>query len=219
MNLNDYSLADKDLLEFCREKAARGDFAEKGEVHRLAYIPNHSIVVLGAGNETIKSVKVSACEADGIGVIKRPSGGEAVLVSPQTVCFTCCLLTLTLPRSADFFDRNLDFISGILMELGVLGIERRGISDLCIRDYKFLGSAIYRRPCLILFQAVINLSEPGETIARYLLQPSRMPDYRANRPHEIFVRSLAEQGYTLDAELLKALLENAPFVIPSPKQG
>jgi len=207
MELSAYNLADKKLLEDCRALAAKGNYDPEGEWHRLVFVPLVCSVVLGAGNTISQSVKVEACEADGVSVIKRPSGGEAVLVSPRTMCYSCCLVAAKLPRSAEFFSQNLEHIISVLQERGVTGIVRRGISDLCIGEFKFLGSAIYRSTNLILFQAVINLAEPAEVIARYLLPPLRMPEYRANRPHEAFVRSLAEQGYSLDTQLLQARLE------------
>jgi len=207
MELNAYNLADIKLLEDCRALATKGNYDPEGEWHRLAFIPLARSVVLGAGNTIAQSVKVEACEADGVSVIKRPSGGEAVLVSPRTMCYSCCLLAAKLPRSADYFSENLEHIITTLSGMGVEGTERRGISDLCIGEFKFLGCAIYRSTNLILFQAVINLAEPAEVIARYLLPPLRMPEYRANRPHEAFVRSLAEQGYSLDTQLLQARLE------------
>lgn len=207
MEISNYHLADHALLESCRALAARGGQAPEGKWHRLAFVPEARTVVLGAGNSLAQSVRMDACIADGVSVIKRPSGGEAVLVSPRTICYSCCLVAGKLPRSADYFSQNLEQIIAVLNGLGVRDIERRGISDLCIADYKFLGSAIYRSSSLILFQAVINLAEPGEMIAKYLLPPARMPEYRARRPHEAFVRSLAEQGYDLDAGLLKNLLE------------
>lgn len=208
MELCDYNLPDAALIEAYRIKASAGDFLPEGVLHRLAYVPQNLAVVLGASNSIFSSVNVPACESDGISVIKRPSGGEAVLVSPNTICFSTCLLRDKLPRSGDYFSQNLDFIISVLNDLGVKDIERRGISDLCIGESKFLGSAIYRRPNMILFQSVINLSEPGAVIGRYLLHPNRMPDYRANRPHEEFVRSLLEQGYAIDAASLKELLES-----------
>ena len=207
MDISEYRLADSALIKACRAKAGKSDFPPEGELHRLAYTPEAVSVVLGAGNSILSSVHAQACEAERIAVIKRPSGGEAVLVSPNTVCFSSCYLADKLPRSADYFSQNLEFISGVLAALGVQNIERKGISDLCIGDSKFLGSAIYRRLNMILFQAVINLAEPGKTIARYIQHPGRMPDYRANRPHEQFVRSLAEQGYGIDSGELKYLLE------------
>lgn len=209
MELSTYKLADIALLETCRARASSGDYEPLGEWQRLAFVPEEHMVVLGASNSIDKSVKVDACEKDKLSVIKRHSGGEAVVVSPNTLCYASCFLAKKLPRSADFFSDNLEYISHTLSDFGVRGIERRGISDLSINEDKFLGSAIYRTTNLIFFQAVINLAEPGELIGRYLLQPSRMPDYRANRPHESFVRSLLQQGYALDAKLLKERLENA----------
>ncbi len=203
-----YNLDDKVLLDNCRSMSASVVYESEGEWHRLAFVPQTRMVVLGASNHIATSVIIEACEADNVSVIKRPSGGEAVLVSPQTLCYASCFISTKLPRSADFFSDNLEYITNALSSFGVRGIERRGISDLCIMDSKFLGSAIYRTTNLIFFQAVINLAEPGEVIARYLLQPSRMPDYRANRPHESFVRSLLEQGLPLDAKLLIKRLEN-----------
>lgn len=193
--LSVYDLADAPLIASGRQKAALG-FAEGTiEHHVVQYRYPHTAVVIGASNKPETSINPQACLADGIRIMQRPSGGEAVLISPNTLLFSHIMLGTALPNSQAFFMRNLGYFETALAELGVQDLRFNGISDLCIADRKILGCAIYRRPGMVLFQAVLNVSESPGLIARYLAVPARMPDYREGRPHEDFVTSLHAAGY------------------------
>jgi lipoate-protein ligase A len=68
---------------------------------------------------------------------------------------------------------------------------------VAIGDKKILGSSIYRRRKILFYHAVLNVSEPIETIERYIKHPTREPDYRNGRKHHEFVTSLHAEGYKL----------------------
>jgi len=195
--LQPYNLADLAMIEFCKSRAALVDVQSPREHYAMQYIHPQTVVVLGASNILEASVYADACEMDGVPVIKRPSGGEAVVVSSRTLLFTHCLLDRTPPKSAEIFQENLSYVLRALEAMGVTYLRFNGISDLCIGERKILGCAIYRRPGMALFQAVLNVDLDPILIARYLRQPTRMPDYRRNRPHTEFVTSLRSEGYSM----------------------
>lgn len=200
IELAEYDLADAPLIASCKVKAASRADNLAEEHHVVQYLHPITAVVIGASNKAESSVIASACLDDGVPVIQRPSGGEAVVISPRTLLFSHIMLGSQLPRSRDYFMLNLEVFQTELAKLGVRNLRFNGISDLCIGQKKILGCAIYRRPGMVLFQAVLNLAESPALIARYLAPPSRMPDYRQGRPHEEFVTSLEAEAYQIKAE-------------------
>ena len=108
-----------------------------------------------------------------------------------------------------YFEMYNEMIIKALRSLGVQGLVQKGISDICIRDKKVLGSSIYRNKHVLLYQAVLNISEPVISLEKYLKHPPREPGYRDRRAHRDFVTSLTAQGYHLSAnEIKKAILFN-----------
>ena len=198
--ISTYPLHDSDLIESCLLKAAEGDFPATGENHYSAFIPKATYVSLGASNSIETHVIIENCITDNVLLFKRLSGGEAVYLSPNCVVFSHILISDDLPKSATFFLQNLDRITACLQAFGISNVLARGISDLAIGDKKILGSAIYRRQRVILFQAVLNVCESPWTIERYLKHPPREPDYRHNRPHSDFITSLQKEGYMINSE-------------------
>ena len=66
----------------------------------------------------------------------------------------------------------------------------RGVSDLAIGEKKISGNAQRRMRRSLLFHGTILHGMPADVIARYLRHPSRQPDYRRDRPHDSFLRTL-----------------------------
>jgi lipoate-protein ligase A len=180
----------------------------------LVWIPERTVIVLGQSNEAESAVWTEMAEADGIPVIKRPSGGQTVILTPNTVVISVRLISERLENPRVYFKRVNDIILSALHGMGVENLGQKGISDITIGEKKILGSSIYRKKNLVFYHAVLNVAESPEFIGRYLKHPSREPDYRAGRKHEEFVTSLWEAGYPvlhleirsgIDAELKKRL--------------
>jgi lipoate-protein ligase A len=66
----------------------------------------------------------------------------------------------------------------------------RGISDLAIGEMKVSGNAQRRQRRALLVHGTILYDMPAQLIARYLTQPLRQPDYRQNRAHSAFLRTI-----------------------------
>lgn len=170
------------------------------------FVPNAACLVIGQSNKPDVSLAMELAIADGVKIIRRPSGGEAVFLSQQVAVIAFAAVAEKLVKSSIAFHWILDKIRFALSEQGVMNISQRGISDLAIGDKKILGCSIYRRPHLLFYHAVLNLSEKPENIARYLLHPNREPDYRQHRAHHEFVTSLALEGYSPDLWRMKTTL-------------
>lgn len=177
-----YCLPDKKLIE--------GD--DKGF---LIWIPDKKYVVLGASNVPEEALFVENVLMDQVAVIKRPSGGQAVVITPNNLIISVAFTGKKIDQpKAIFRYANLLIISALEYE-GITGLSMMGISDLAISGKKVLGSAIYRNKDMLIYHAVLNLGEPATTFERYLKHPVKEPDYRLGRKHVDFVSSLKESGY------------------------
>ncbi len=180
---NSYPLPDKKLLETSNLPAF------------CTWIPDQVYVVLGRSNQPEKSVFLERIEQDEVALIKRPSGGEAVVLSPSMVIIACTDSKDNYERSVDFFARCNNLIINALTDLGIENLGQRGISDISSGSHKILGSSMFKAPDRLFYHAVLNVSELPGTIAWYLKHPTREPDYRAGRDHTKFVTSLKDLGY------------------------
>jgi len=175
----------------------------------IAWIPEFFCIVLGQSNKLEESINIEQVGKDNILVYKRPSGGEAVILSPNTLAISFLKRDEPLRSPKRYFEMYNEIIIKALGSLGVQGLVQNGISDICIRDKKVLGSSIYRNKHVLLYQAVLNISEPVLSLEKYLKHPPREPGYRNKRTHKDFVTSLVAQGYHLSAEeIKKAILSN-----------
>ena len=149
-------------------------------------------VVLGAACCPVHDVHLAACEQDGVPVLRRASGGGTVLQGPGCLSYAFVLPLQLHPSLANIRSTNrfiLDRIAGALHRWEP-AITFRGISDLAIGEMKISGNAQRRMRRSLLFHGTILHGMPADIIARYLMHPSRQPDYRKNRPHDSFLRTL-----------------------------
>jgi len=189
----DYTLPDKNLLE-------------NTESELMVWQPEFPVIVLGQSNTPEKSVLLEKALMDGIPVMQRPSGGEAVLLTPNMLIISLILKGKNLPKSSDLFKQVNDHLIAGFKDADLPNVTYRGISDLAINDKKILGSSIYRKHETLFYHAVINYSEAPELIASYLKYPGREPDYRVGRDHVEFVTTLKEAGLEMSlARLIKHL--------------
>lgn len=161
----------------------------------LVWIPSEISIILGASNQPERDLHLDTITGDNIPVYKRPSGGETVLISPETIVISITEHPIPLIGVKKQFHRYNKLIIQGLSELGVTSVTNRGISDLAIGDKKILGSALYHSRDRVFYHAVLNIGESGELIEKYIKHPVREPDYRQGRSHADFIKSLREYGY------------------------
>ena len=103
---------------------------------------------------------------------------------------------------------NLVIIAA-LKHLGVDSPVIKGISDIVLGTKKILGSSLYRRKDLVLYQGSLLVNPDLTMINRYLKQPRKQPEYRVERPHEDFVTSLHNEGYDMPLDEIVDALRGA----------
>ena len=175
----------------------------------FVHIPAFRAIVLGRGSDPELAFHPEAVLADGIPVYKRPSGGETVLLSPETLVLASVRTGIKLSSPHRFFKLFSDTIIGVLTRNGIKDACQRGISDVSVGPLKVLGSSIYWHRDRLLYHAVLNVNEPVENMERYLKHPPREPDYRAGRRHGDFVTTLRACGCETEMTALGTQLETA----------
>jgi lipoate-protein ligase A len=154
--------------------------------------PTHFVVV-GYGNEIQKEVDLSACDADSVPVLRRCSGGGTVLQGPGCLNYAVVLPTSSDPALATVSEANQFILHRTSTALaGLLGspVERCGDTDLVWRGRKFSGNAQRRKRTHLLFHGTLLLGLDLALVGKYLLPPSRQPDYRQGRKHDEFIANL-----------------------------
>ncbi|MFH0760393.1 MAG: hypothetical protein V2A67_02665 [Bacteroidota bacterium] len=180
---------------------------DAGNTVVMVWRPAETCIVLGSSNKAETAVHSEKAEADGVTIYKRPSGGQAVLLTPATLVISIRIFSDSLDSPRIYFRKINRIILSGLTELGIVDLLEQGISDIAIGDRKILGSSIYRKKNMILYHAVLNVSESPEKISRYLKHPVREPEYRAGRDHGEFVTSLQQSGNNQDIEIIKQTLQ------------
>jgi lipoate-protein ligase A len=172
----------------------RAEEGEGGEALRLWIWPKFA-VVLGAGGVIADDVLEAKCEADGVPITRRSSGGGTVLLGPGCLCYS---LVLDMNRAPELTQINPSYrwilgrVAAALAEFQT-GIEPMGISDLAIGGRKFSGNSQQRKRRFLLHHGTLLHNFDLDAIGRYLKLPPRRPEYRADRPHRDFLTNLPDR--------------------------
>jgi lipoate-protein ligase A len=162
-----------------------------GEVLRVWEWP-HPAVVLGSGCRLAEDVDEAACQADGVAILRRASGGGTVLLGRGCLCYSLVLAYDRSPALKEIrpsYGYILDRVREALVEV-FPGIERVGISDLAAGGRKFSGNAQQRKRHHLLHQGTLLYGFDLALVTRYLRLPARQPEYRGGRAHSAFLVDL-----------------------------
>ena len=169
--------------------------------------PARPFVVLGYGNRMEEEVRVAACRRLRIPILRRASGGGAVLQGPG--CLNYAVVIRHAGRGQFSTLRGamchvLERHQKMLQPLVSHRIEIAGTSDLTIGGRKFSGNAQRRKRHAALVHGTFLLSFDLPLIERVLSIPARQPAYRARRPHTEFLMNLHLPATRLTARLREA---------------
>jgi len=178
------------------------------DAHRCrVFVPPRVLAVIGKGSDPRIELNVETILADEIPVLRRATGGCAVVLSPRMFAVAFARFGKQQQKSADYFRLFNGVIIRALHALGVTELEHAGTSDIARRGRKIAGTAIYRNRNVVFYHAIVNVAEDARLIERYLSLPPRMPDYREARSHANFVTSLEEQGFRVEFESFREQVE------------
>jgi lipoate-protein ligase A len=175
---------------------------ESGEVLRFWGWPKLA-VVLGAGGVVADDVDVAACQADGLSLARRSSGGGTVLLGPGCLLFSLVLDMEPVPELHQIGTSYRHILGRIATGLAGIqsGVEPAGISDLAINGCKFSGNSQQRKRRYLLHHGTLLHGFDVAIVGHYLRLPPRRPDYRGDRSHAAFLMNLPDCPAEIQTQL------------------
>ena len=173
------------------------DLCEAGSMDEVLRFWESStpFVVVGYGNHVDLEANRSACEQDGVPVLRRCSGGGAVVQGPGCLNYSLLLNIDRRPELASITAANCHIMkrhAAVLSKLLGKEVLVEGYTDLAVDGDKFSGNAQRRKWTHLLFHGTFLLGNFDLTlISRHLKHPSREPEYRRTRIHDDFVAKLS----------------------------
>ncbi|MFH1264595.1 MAG: lipoate--protein ligase family protein [Planctomycetota bacterium] len=175
--------------------------------------PREPIVVVGRSSRIETEVRRDACRRRGIPILRRASGGAAIVTGPGCLMYALVLSYRLRPalRAVDHAHR---FVLGRLVSaLRPLAPEVacRGISDLASGELKFSGNSLRCKRGHLLYHGTLLHEFPLELIGECLAMPPRQPEYRNGRAHGAFVGNLPLPAAALRRALVAAWDAHEPL--------
>jgi lipoate-protein ligase A len=161
-------------------------------------------VVLGSSSRVDEEIDLQVCEAAGVRVVRRPSGGATVVLGPG-----CLMWSVITPHPAGV--PPIEAIHASMLEPLAAAINetlprvvphagwrvaRRGTSDLAVSvdgespERKVSGNALRVRGHGVLYHGTLLDRFDLGLVGRVLRHPPREPDYRSRRQHGDFLVNL-----------------------------
>ena len=213
---------DEALLECAEESAANGEFL------RLWESPQ-PMVVVGRSSHVKKEVNEQFCRQEGIPILRRSSGGAAVVTGPGCLMYALVLSYAVRPDVKDITRAHSFILKQLAMSLGPLlshtgTITCAGTSDLAIERgaesgasdsplpaprfaRKFSGNSLRMKRTHLLYHGTLLYAFDLSLIEKCLRMPPRQPDYRNARPHGDFVMNVPATRQ----ELMEAVVAAFPM--------
>ncbi len=198
------------LDEALLEEAEAG--GEPRETLRL-WEPRQPVVIVGRSSRIAAEVRTDECREAGIPVLRRASGGAAIVAGPGCLMYALVLSYGLRPelRALSRAHRWVLCTLAAALEPHVPGVRCCGTSDLAVGDLKFSGNSARCRRGHFLYHGTLLYDFPLQLVAKCLAMPPRTPDYRAGRPHEGFLTNLPLTGDTIRRVLVQAFAVDEPY--------
>jgi lipoate-protein ligase A len=154
------------------------------------------VVVLGRSSRVDLEVNSAACAARGISILRRSSGGAAIVLS-----YACRPEAHGIHAAHGYvLDRLVD-----ALRPHVKTVARAGTSDLVLADdgdwdavRKFSGNSLRVKRTHFLYHGTLLYNFDLPLVAACLRTPPRQPEYRRAREHGDFVANLSVGRETLE---------------------
>lgn len=150
------------------------------------------VVVIGRGSKLSVEVNQPYCCGARIPVLRRCSGGAAIVAGPGCLMYS---LVLSLVRRPELrrVDAAHDWVMTRLsaaLRNQVPDVSWQGTCDLTFGARKFSGNSLRIARDHLLYHGTILYDADLDQIAHCLLTPPRQPDYRGGRPHAEFITNV-----------------------------
>jgi lipoate---protein ligase len=195
---------DEALLEWAEEECPDREFL------RLWESPQ-PMVVVGRSSRVQTEVNEPACRQKRIPILRRSSGGAAIVAGAGCLMYAVVLNHQSRPELRDIgrahayvLDRIAASFGRLTAQVGV--IARAGTSDLVFCDRapstprKFSGNSLRVKRTHLLYHGTLLYAFDLALIESYLRLPPRQPNYRNARTHRDFLTNVpATRQQLMDA--------------------
>jgi lipoate-protein ligase A len=171
--------------------------------------PASPLVVVGRASRIHQEVQRDACESRQIPIIRRCSGGTAIVGAPGCLMYALILSYQLRPELRDVGQAHCVILRNLVRSLRRLlpHVTVAGTSDLALESdetRKFSGNSLRCRRNHLLYHGTLLHGMPLGLMDTLLRHPPRQPDYRAGRPHSQFVVNAPIAAADLRDALIKA---------------
>jgi lipoate---protein ligase len=177
------------LEELLLEEAEAGRLED--EVLRL-WPAESEFVVVGRGSRVRTEVHLAEAERGGVPVLRRSSGGAAIVAGPGCLMYALLLSYERRPHLRMLDACHREVMQGMVAALRPLepSIDSDGTCDLVVAGKKVSGNSLRCRRQWVLYHGTLLLDMDLGLIDQFLLHPPREPEYRQGRLHTEFVANL-----------------------------
>jgi lipoate-protein ligase A len=176
--------------------------------------PAEPLVVIGRGSVAEQEANLAACGQRGVPILRRTSGGAAIVAGPGCLMYGVVLSLQRRPQLRSIDEAHRFVLGKLVAAIRPLApaVEHCGTSDLALGERKFSGNSLRVKREHLLYHGTLLYDFPLELIAACLAAPPRQPDYRAGRSHLDFVANLPIGAALLRRALIAAWGANEPLV-------
>jgi lipoate-protein ligase A len=154
--------------------------------------PAAPLVVVGRNSKVEGEVNVEFCRREKIPILRRASGGCAIVTGPGCLMYAVVLSYGERPELRQLDEAHRLVLDTLLKGLRplVANVDRQGTCDLVVWPNKFSGNSVRCRRNALLYHGTLLYDFPLELVSKCLKAPPREPEYRAGREHAAFVMNL-----------------------------
>ena len=151
------------------------------------------VVVLGRSSKAAAEARLDNCRADGIPVLRRCSGGAAIVAGPGCLMYAVVLSYELHPELRALDVAHCYVLSQLREAISPLapGVQIRGTSDLAWGEHKFSGNSLRCKRSHLLYHGTLLHDFDLALLGKYLGTAPRQPAYRKERTHQQFVANLS----------------------------
>ena len=213
---------DEALLEWAEQGASKGEFLRLWE-------STQPMVVVGRSSRVAKEVNEPYCRQAGIPILRRSSGGAAIVTGPGCLMYALVLSYAVRPELKDITRAHAFILKQLTSSLGPLlshagTITCAGTSDLAMElragsgereARKFSGNSLRVKRTHLLYHGTLLYAFDLALIEKCLRMPPRQPEYRSARPHGDFVMNVPATREQLAGAVVAAFpVASAPSDVP-----
>lgn len=174
---------------------------ERAEPVVRTWESSREYVVLGQAGIIERDVHFEECQRAGVPILRRSSGGGAVVLGPGCLNYSLVIPLRNHPQCVDV-RLGMEWILGrIVKALAVPGLELAGDSDLALDGRKVSGNAQRRTRDAVLHHGTLLYAFDAARAERFLKPPARQPAYRTGRTHIAFLGNLSLSADELSARV------------------